>query len=269
MLSRTVQSLVHRKMENFENKLWPLIYDQANHGRHEQELSFYSAELSSCSGPILEVACGTGMILLPMFVKGLDIYGFDISLEMLDLLFAKAKNKGNLDIHERVTQQNMVDFHYDKKFEAIFIPSRSFTHLLTQEEQIACLKNIHDHLQDGGRFLLNFSTPSLKALLRHAEPNQEFIPYGIFQHPDTREKIEVSFKQNNNLSEQIHYMTWRFSFGGEVRETKMRVRWIYKNEFQVLLRFTGFKISALYGDFHKSSYQGDGEMIWVLEKDST
>lgn len=256
-------------MGNYENKLWPLIYDQVNHGRHEQELSFYSSELSSCSGPILEVACGTGMILLPMLHKGLDIYGFDVSLEMLDILSAKARSKGILDIHKRVTQQNMVDFHYDKKFEAIFIPARSFLHLPTQEEQIACLKNIHDHLQDKGRFLLNFFTPNLKALLKHAESNKKLIPYGRFKHPDTRENIEMSFSQKNDLSKQILYITWRFSFGGESHETKMQVRWIYKNEFQLLLRFAGFKISTLYGDFDKSSYQGDNEMIWVLEKAGT
>jgi hypothetical protein len=50
-------------MVDYCNDLWPLVYDQYNHGRHEQELAFYTRELAPCTGPILEVACGTGMIL--------------------------------------------------------------------------------------------------------------------------------------------------------------------------------------------------------------
>ena len=48
--------------------------------------------MASCSGPILEVACGTGMIFLPLLKKGLDIYGFDVSEQMLERLFYKAKS---------------------------------------------------------------------------------------------------------------------------------------------------------------------------------
>lgn len=37
------------------------------------------------------------MILLPLLDQGLDIYGFDISTAMLDVLHAKAEARGILD----------------------------------------------------------------------------------------------------------------------------------------------------------------------------
>jgi len=42
--------------------LWPLIYDQFNHGRHEKELEFYKREFKNRRGKVLEIACGPGMI---------------------------------------------------------------------------------------------------------------------------------------------------------------------------------------------------------------
>jgi len=256
-------------MLDYCNDLWPLIYDQYNHGRHEQELAFYSSELVSCSRPILEVACGTGMILLPLIERGLDAYGFDLSQEMLEVLYAKAGQKGMSGIHVRVSQQNMVDFQYEKQFEAIFIPARSFLHLPTQDEQIACLKNIHKHLRTEGRFMLNFFTPSPKALLSHTHPDPEFARFGTYKRPETKEKIEVSYRQVNDLSEQVQHITWRFEFVGESYETRMQLRCIYKNEFELLAKLAGLRVSALYSNFEKRPYRGEGEMVWVLEKDGT
>jgi SAM-dependent methyltransferase len=187
------------RVKNYCNNLWPLVYDQYNHGRHELELAFYSAELASCSGPVLEVACGTGMVFLPLLERGLDIHGFDLSQPMLDVLFAKAERTGGLDVQRRVTQQNMVDFRYDTRFEEIFIPARSFLHLCEQEHQIACLKNIHRHLRDGGRLMLNFFTPSLQALPNNTRANPDFKESENYRHPHTGEEIKVSVRQTGWL----------------------------------------------------------------------
>ena len=58
---------------NYEDELWALVYDQYNQGRHQKELLFYKTELGDCAGPVLEIACGTGMILLKLLLQGVDI----------------------------------------------------------------------------------------------------------------------------------------------------------------------------------------------------
>lgn len=251
---------------NYEDKMWPLIYDQYNHGRHEKELSFYSAELKSCKGPVLEVACGTGMILLKLLDQGIDIYGFDMAEEMLEILYAKAVEGAYGDIRKRISKKDMVNFHYDRKFDAIVIPSRSFLHLMKQEEQINCLKNIHDHLNDNGRLLLNFFSPGPKYLLKYSQPSDDYEPFGTYTHPETKEPIELSFKQTNDIAEQISDIRWRFKMKDTEHKSRMTLRWIYKEEFQLLLKLAGFAKWKLYSDFDKSDYSGKGEMIWVIEK---
>jgi len=66
---------------NYRSKSWAPIYDQFNQGRHQKELEFYRAELKQCASPVLEVACGNGMILLELRHEGFNVYGFDLSQE--------------------------------------------------------------------------------------------------------------------------------------------------------------------------------------------
>ena len=253
-------------MENYCNDAWPLIYDRYNQGRHEQELAFYSHELALCKGPVLEVACGTGMIFIPLLKQGIDIYGFDLSGPMLRQLYAKAENEKLVDVRHRVSQQNMIDFQLDVEFQAIVIPARSFLHLTTQDEQLACLYNIHRHLRPDGTLMLNFFTPSLSTLLSRLNPSPDFRDVAEYSHPSGEGAIAVSMRQTNNLSEQIQHITWRFEHNGQVREHPMVVRWIYKNEFELLAKLSGFVVTNLYSGFDKSPYKGEGEMVWVLKK---
>ena len=251
----------------YENKMWPLIYDHYNHGRHEKEVTFYLRELRQCSGPVLEIACGTGMVFLKLFTEGIDIYGFDISEEMIKVLLAKPEVRRSPEIRPRISRQNMIDFHYNKEFEAIIIPNRSFLHLLTQEDQIACLKNIHAHLQKGGSLILNFFNPSLSHLLKFFNKCSEFESFGTYFHPDTYEQIEVSFKQRNDITEQIQSIIWRFVWGDSIHETEMYLSWIYPQEFQLMLRLAGFTEWTLFGDFNKSTrITEQSELIWVAKK---
>jgi SAM-dependent methyltransferase len=218
---------------------------------------------------VLEVACGTGMILLPLLRQGMDIYGFDLSSQMLDKLFEKAHMDNIPDIEQRISQQNMINFSYDFKFDAIFIPARSFLHLATQEDQIACLRNIHHHLQENGVLMLNFFTPDLQFINQNARSDPVYKHIADFQHPDGYGVITVSSRQASNVAEQIHQITWRFELSDTTYESPMLVRWIYKNEFQLLAKHSGFRIKHLYSGFDRTPYNGEGEMFWILIKKIT
>lgn len=248
-------------------KYWALIYDQFNHGRHERELEFYLAEARECRGPVLEVACGTGMILLPMLRESIDAYGFDVSEEMLKTLLVKAQDEGIGDIESRVSHMDMVDFSYDKELDAIFIPARSFLHLTEQEKQVACLRNIHNHLKDGGKLALNFFNPNLRSLASRTVEPEEFTPHGTYVDPLNGSSIDLSYKQINDLPNQVQNVTWRFEANDSEHLTRMGIRWIYSEEFKLLLRLAGFERWELYGDFDKSKFNAESdEMVWIAWK---
>ena len=259
---------------NYDNSWWPLIYDQWNERgnrqqTHEREFQFYSVQLAGEAGPVLEVACGTGSILLRLLRQGVDIRGFDCAAGMLAVLRRKAAALGLGDIDHRVCCQDMVDFCCDQSFAAILIPASSFMLLPTQAAQIACLERIRAHLAPNGRLLMNFYIPSLAGdLLAHVDPSPSLETFGEFPHPQTGRPISVQFKKTVDLGEQTEHYQWFFTCDGETEIVPMTARWIYKEEFQLLLRLAGFSRWQLFGTHDGQPYAGSKEIgttYWVVD----
>jgi len=113
-------------------------YEQAG---FVKDIPFYVEYAKNCGGDVLELACGTGRVLIPIAREGVKITGLDISKEMLDIARKKIERldkrvKGNIEI----TQGDMRKFELKRKFSMIYIAFRSFQSLLTKQDQGACLE---------------------------------------------------------------------------------------------------------------------------------
>src|SRR6185369_921897 len=75
-------------------------------------LDFYVALAKAAPGPVLDVACGTGRILLPCLQAGVDIEGLDLFEPMLDTLRAKARALG---LAPRLHRADMSDFSLPRR----------------------------------------------------------------------------------------------------------------------------------------------------------
>ena len=87
-------------------------------------LDFYVALARKASGPVLDVACGTGRILLPCLQAGVDIEGLDLFEPMLDTLRAKA---ATLSLSPRLHQFDMSDFSLPRRYALVMIPFRVYS----------------------------------------------------------------------------------------------------------------------------------------------
>src|SRR3712207_7059847 len=68
--------------------------------------------------PALDVACGTGRLLLPLLRAGLDVDGCDLSPDMLALCRAKAERDG---LKPRLYAQAMHDLDLPRMYRTIYI----------------------------------------------------------------------------------------------------------------------------------------------------
>jgi 2-polyprenyl-3-methyl-5-hydroxy-6-metoxy-1,4-benzoquinol methylase len=59
-------------------------YDAFNQP-YQDDLKFYLAEARKARGPVLELACGTGRLTIPLRKKGVDITGLDLAAPMLEV----------------------------------------------------------------------------------------------------------------------------------------------------------------------------------------
>src|SRR5215207_8149869 len=99
-------------------------------------LDFYVTLARAANGPVLDIACGTGRILLPCLAAGVDIEGLDLFEPMLKTLRAKA---AALSLSPVLYQADMRDFSLQRRYALAIIPFNAFIHNMTQEAQISCL----------------------------------------------------------------------------------------------------------------------------------
>ena len=255
------------------NPLVAQLYDQVIPYRERPDVGFFVDAAVESGGPVLEVGCGTGRVLLPTAQTGISITGLDLSDHMLDVCRTALKEKPQ-EVQDRVTlvQGDMRDFDLGKKFSLITTPFRPFQHLQTPGDQIRCLQCIHRHLESGGTFILDIFNPSLAGITADnlgqevgAEP--EFItPEGIKVRRFNKTNQRDHLKQVLDI-ELIYYLT--HPDGHEERIVHaFQMRYLFRYEAEHLLARCGFEVLDVFADYLKnplgSTYPGD--LIFIARK---
>ena len=257
-----------------EYDVYAATYD-VQYGEFTEDIPFYVEEASRAEPPVLELACGTGRVLIPVAQAGVRVVGLDASPAMVEACRQKIAELPE-EVQARITliEAGMRDFAFDERFGLVYCPFRAFLHLMTTEDQIAALCNIHAHLHDGGRFVLNFFNPDPayiaeaatrgRGLARigkefiHPESGNQVIEWSTLGHDPVEQRIEIYFIHDEvDASGQLLDRTYK----------PMRLRWIYRYEFEHLLARCGFEMEALYGGFDRRPFTDvHQELVWVARR---
>lgn len=245
-----------------DGAIYDLILDGLDYG-----VDFYLAEGEQAGGPILEVACGTGRILLKLLQKGLDAEGLDLFPSMLSRLKEKA---GSMGLNPMVHQGDMASFHLSRKFARVFITFNAFVHNLTQQAQISCLKCCREHLLPGGCLIFDAFFPGLAII--GAPENTRVLELETV-HPPTGKRLMLydtrSFDRVRQIQHSINEIELVDSEGNIeiLQKCEFSTRWIYKNEMELLLKMAGFTRFRIDGDFQGNPLvkETDGMVVraWV------
>ena len=91
-----------------------------------RNISFYKRHAKKAGGSILELACGTGRILIPLAKLGYQVTGLDLSEDMLAVFREKISKNKNLKKKITLSQGDMESFNLGRKFKLIFVSNTSF-----------------------------------------------------------------------------------------------------------------------------------------------
>lgn len=105
---------------------------------------------------ILDLACGTGSITVPLAERGFTVTGIDLSAEMLALAQKKADEAG---VHVRFSEQNIAGFESGGEVDAVICSFDGINYLTSAKDAAACFARIYNTLADGGLFLFDVGTP--------------------------------------------------------------------------------------------------------------
>jgi SAM-dependent methyltransferase len=249
------------------------LYDQVIPYAERPDIDFFVQAALDTGGPVLEVGCGTGRVLIPTARSGISITGLDLSPFMLEVC-RQSLSLEPTEVQDRVAlvEGDMRDFDLGQSFSLITTPFRPFQHLITTEDQLKCLGCIHRHLKPGGFLILDIFNPSLIHLTRENMGEEREIepafttPAGIKVQRKDRIVARDYARQVQDV-ELIYYLT--HPDGKEERLVHaFPMRYLFRYEAEHLLARSGFEVVELYSDYQKNPFGTiyPGELIFLAKR---
>lgn len=217
-------------------------------------------------GPVLEMGCGSGRVLIPTARAGVTIHGVDLSNEMLDVCRNSLARESD-DVRARValSQGDARRFDAGSRFALITAPFRVAQILITREDQRAWLRNVRRHLAPGG--LLCFD-------VFHTDYGRLGASSGPFHDVDRIDadigcriqRVTHIVPHNAAQTLEVH-MRWLVddAEGNRVdeRAASLLLRWFAPGELRNLLELERFRIREYWGTFQREPF-GEGSPEQVI-----
>ena len=262
--------------ENYDRYLEAMYSEFDN---HEGFKDFY-LELARKygQGGVVDIACGTGAVLLYLAEHGIDVDGTDLSEEMCKVAADKAKS---MNLNLNIYPADMTKFSSGRKYSLAIIARSGFMHLPTQKLQEEALLNIREQLDDGG--ILTFNTfdpwPEAQAEQMKTTPDDYSKRVEYINGNGNREEIYNAITYDPYT--QHMYGNWKFveyDRDGKVIGERIRpllMRQTYRSEVFLLAKLCGYEVLDIYRGYKgdkedlsdsSSASKYHGNLIWILKK---
>ena len=252
--------------ENYDAYL-DVMYAERDNYEGFREFYLELAKKHGGAGTV-DIACGTGAVMLYLARAGLDAEGTDLSEAMCDVARRKAAAMG---LSPRIFPANMTDFRSDRKYSLAIVARSGFMHLLTPEDQRKALLNIRECLTDDGVLTLNTFAPFLpiQAQQMRTSPDDYTFRLEYTNVDGFRERIYNAITYDP--ATQIMSGNWKFETlgaDGQVvaeRIRPLKMRQTYRQEMLYLAELCGWEVTDIFGDYH-GSREDTGRYVWVMRK---
>lgn len=214
------------------------------------DTNFFVEEAVRIGGPVLEVACGTGRIAIPIAQKGIEIVGLDISEGMLSEARKKAEQKS---LQIEWVHADCREFDLKRKFKLIFIAFNSMQHLHDLPSLESFFDNVKKHLATDGLFIIDVFNPSIGILARGRDERQKVMD---LTDPQTGLKAMIEETINYDIAAQVNRVKWFYSLENEkdYKVDELNMRCFFPQELETLVRYNGFEIVGKYGRFSREAF---------------
>ncbi len=240
------------------------------------ELPFFLRQIARFGQPVLDVACGTGRLLLPLLRAGIDIDGCDISDDMLHYCRKKAAGEG---LNPNLYAQPMQAFDLPRRYKTIYICD-SFGLAGSRENDLEALRRCYAHLRHNGALLVNIQaeyTASEDWKLWLSE-NRRALPEPWPEEGDHRTAADGSEHVARFRTVQVDPLEQ--SFTRQVRlekrdagrlvaseEYTLRGNTYFKHELFLMLKVAGFREVTVYGNYTDDLATADSdELVFIALK---
>lgn len=232
-----------------------------------KDIEFYEKLAMESRYNILDAACGTGRIFTKLAGEHRTITAFDASEE---LLAVARKRASSLEAEKNVSiQQSYLEtFDFNKQFDLIIVGYYGFSYLLTEDKQIACLRNIKRHLAPNGIAVLHLPEPSL--LCRSVPQHEIDSMKSTIRLQDQEKQLVIDFQvvsMRYDDASKVRTMATELAIldsqGSQIiTETKdMHYAYIDQKQIRELAQTAGLTVDSMSKGFFSEAI---GELVVVL-----
>ena len=189
----------------------------------------FLAELAG-DGDALELGIGTGRIALPLSRRGVGVHGIDLSPAMVERLRAKP----GADVID-VTIGDFATTLVGATFRLAYLVFNTIMNLTTQDEQVACFRNVAAHLEPGGCFVIEVGIPALQRL-----------PPGETVRAFSLTPTWLGFDEYD-LAAQILSSHHYWIVDGQVEIFSAPYRYVWPSELDLMARLAGMTLRERWG----------------------
>ncbi|REK71934.1 class I SAM-dependent methyltransferase [Paenibacillus paeoniae] len=230
-----------------------------------KELDYYRERLKPCKGRILEAMVGSGRVLIPLLESGLLVDGVDYSPEMLSSCRQRCEERG---LATHLYEADLQELSLPERYEAIIIPAGSFLLIEQREESIKVLRRLYEHLQPGGRLILDLFLPDPNFEIGVVRKTSTFhLPNG--DSITMEEKlVEANLLHQYKVS-YLRYEKWRNGSLIQTELQRLAIRWYGVEEFKLVLESIGFSNVVISADFEYGKTPANANQTYVFEATRT
>jgi len=201
---------------------------------------------------ILELACGTGNVMIELSKYGYKMWGLDRAAEMLETARKKAE-MANQEV--KLFHGDMLDFSFDEKFDAVLCLYDSINYILEEEKMTKVFENVYNVLAPDGIFIFDITTEHnivqhfhLRTFAEN-EDNFSYIWKNVYSYKNKICRTVLTFfiQEENNLFRKYE---------------ELHVQKIFEvNELKDLLEKTGYKVLSAFDAYSMRKWNKNSDRI--------
>ncbi len=184
---------------------------------------------------MLELACGTGRVTLPLAEAGTPVVGLDIDPLMLAALRGRRSHPTGAVL---TIASDMRRYTLAAQFGTVFVAYNSIQLLNDVADMVACISCSHRHLAPGGLFALEVTDFQVGA-------GGGAVDDEVLAEADG---IQFTAGLNHDLGRRVSRYRRRFTGAGWVFEDEVTLRSLDRRELTALLRAGGLEPIRWWAD---------------------
>ncbi len=202
-------------------------------------------------GRALELGSGTGRIAIPLAARGVPVHGIELSKAMTARL--RAKPGGDAI---PVTIGDFATARADGTFRVAYLVANTIMNVTSQDAQVACFRNVAEHLEPAGCFVIEVGVPGLRRL----PPGETFQ---VFDASDEHWGVD----EYDTVSQGLTSHHFRRLDDGRLERKSIPFRYVWPAELDLMAELAGMRRRQRWADWDRAPFTSESHKhVSVWEK---